>query len=107
MALPAGGSPGLLCASGTIPTPSPPAGDPQGERAYLDSLRTRWVDGVRFAGVGGEVGDLHELMAEGVPAVLIARDVGGGQIDTVLTDGVAGLRLGANHLLRLGHRRVA
>jgi len=82
-------------------------GDPQRERAYLDILRTRWVDGVLFAGVGGEVGDLHELMAEGVPAVLIARDVGGGQIDTVLTDGFAGLRLGTTHLLRLGHRRIA
>lgn len=82
-------------------------GDPQRERAYLDILRARWVDGVLFAGVGGDGADLRALMAQGVPAVVIARDVGGGQIDTVLADGFAGMRLGAVHLLRLGHRRIA
>lgn len=82
-------------------------GDPKRERAYLDILRTRWVDGVLFAGVGGDVDELRTLMAQGVPAVVIARDVDGGHIDTVLADGFAGMRLATVHLLRLGHRRIA
>jgi len=77
------------------------------ERAYLGILRQRWVDGLLFAGIGGEIRDLRALIALGMPAVLIARDVADGAIDTVVVDGFSGMYLATAHLLRLGHRRVA
>ena len=42
-----------------------------------------------------------------MPAVLIARDVADGAIDTVVVDSFAGVRQATSHLLRLGHRRIA
>ena len=82
-------------------------GDAGRERAYLDILRKRWVDGVLFASAGGDDRHLRALRASGVPAVLIARDVADGAIDTVLVDSYAGMRQATSHLLRLGHRRIA
>ena len=82
-------------------------GDPNRERAYLDILRKRWVDGVLFASAGGDDRHLRALRASGVPAVLIARDVAAGAVDTVLVDSYAGMRQATSHLLRLGHRRIA
>jgi DNA-binding LacI/PurR family transcriptional regulator len=82
-------------------------GDPARERTYLDILRKRWVDGVLFASAGGGARHLAALRASGVPAVLIARDVARGGIDTVVVDSFAGMRQATTHLLRLGHRRIA
>src|SRR3972149_25609 len=82
-------------------------GDPNRERAYLDILRKRWVDGVLFASAGGDDRHLRALRASGVLAVLIARDVADGAVDTVLVDSYAGMRQATSHLLRLGHRRIA
>ncbi len=82
-------------------------GDAERERAYLDILRKRWVDGVLFASAGGDDRHLRALRADGVPAVLIARDAADGAIDTVVVDSFAGMRLATSHLLRLGHRRIA
>jgi len=82
-------------------------GDPARERAYLDILRKRWVDGVLFASASGDARPLRALRAGEVPAVLIAREATDGEIDTVLVDSFAGMRLATSHLLRLGHRRIA
>ncbi len=82
-------------------------GDAEREHAYLDILRKRWVDGVLFASAGGDDRHLRALRADGVPAVLIARDAADGAIDTVVVDSFAGMRLATSHLLRLGHRRIA
>ncbi len=82
-------------------------GDAERERTYLDILRKRWVDGVLFASAGGDDRHLRRLRADGVPAVLIARDAAAGSIDTVVVDGFAGVRQATAHLLRLGHRAIA
>ncbi|MDQ7850245.1 MAG: LacI family DNA-binding transcriptional regulator [Armatimonadota bacterium] len=82
-------------------------GDAARERAYLEILRKRWVDGVLFASASGDARPLRMLRAGGVPAVLIAREATDGEIDTVLVDSFAGMRLATAHLLRLGHRRIA
>ena len=81
--------------------------DAERERAYLDILRKRWVDGVLFASAGGDDRPLRALRAGGVPALLIARDVADVAIDTVVVDSFAGVRQATSHLLRLGHRRIA
>ncbi len=77
------------------------------ERAHLQVLRKRWVDGLIFATVGSNTAHLRALVRQRVPMVLVARDVEGLRIDAVLVDNFRGAFTATTHLLRLGHQRVA
>ncbi len=77
------------------------------EHAYLQLLRKRWVDGLIFATVGSNTRHLRALREEGLPVVLVARDVGGITIDAVLVDNLRGAYDATTHLARLGHRGIA
>lgn len=77
------------------------------ERAYLALLRKRMVDGLIFATVGANTAHLRMLRREGVPVVLVARAPDRVRIDAVLVDNRRGARQATEHLLRLGHRRIA
>lgn len=77
------------------------------ERSYLALLRKRMVDGLIFATVGANTRHLRMLRRQGVPVVLIARAPEGVSIDAVLVDNRRGGREATEHLLRLGHRRIA
>lgn len=60
-------------------------------------------EGLLLIGSGQRAGRLAELAAR-VPLVVLARRVRG--VDAVRSDDVAGARLGVEHLLGLGHRRI-
>jgi LacI family transcriptional regulator len=77
------------------------------ERAYLTLLDKRMVDGLIFATVGANTTHLRMLRRRGVPVVLVARAPDRVGIDAVLVDNRRGAREAAEHLLRLGHRRIA
>ena len=77
------------------------------EHAHLQLLRKRWVDGLIFATVGSNTAHLRSLRDDGLPVVLVARDVEGMSIDAVLVDNFRGAYEGTAHLIRLGHRRIA
>ncbi|MDR7484425.1 MAG: LacI family DNA-binding transcriptional regulator [Armatimonadota bacterium] len=77
------------------------------ERTYLGVLRKRMVDGLIFATVGANTGHLRMLRRQGVPVVLVARAPDGVEMDAVLVDNRRGAREATEHLLRLGHRRIA
>ena len=77
------------------------------ERAYLALLAKRMVDGVIFATVGSNTAHLRALRREHRPVVLVARDVEGVRIDTVLVDNFRGEFEATTHLINLGHRRIA
>ncbi len=77
------------------------------ERAYLNLLDKRMVDGMIFATVGANTTHLRMLRRRGVPAVLIARVPEGVGIDAVLVDNRRGTREATEHLIRLGHRQIA
>lgn len=77
------------------------------ERAYLQLLRKRWVDGLIFATAGSNTAHLRALRRERLPVVLVARDVDGEDIDAVLVDNFRGGYDAATHLIRLGHTRIA
>lgn len=77
------------------------------EHAYLQLLRKRWVDGMIFATVGSNTRHLRALRREGLPVVLVARDVDGITIDAVLVDNFRGAFDATKHLIRLGHRSIA
>jgi len=81
--------------------------DLERERAYLDLLAKRMVDGLIFATVGSNTRHLRALRRERRPVVLVARDVEGVRIDSVLVDNFRGEFEATTHLLGLGHRRIA
>jgi len=81
--------------------------DAQRERRAVDVLRARQVDGmVVVPAPGASPGHLAELVAAGVPLVLLDRVVAGVDADSVLVRNVAGAQAAVGHLVALGHRRV-
>jgi LacI family transcriptional regulator len=76
-----------------------------GLRHYLDLLGQGRVDGLLLA--GEETGDeLGQLRSASVPWVLVNRSVPGSRRYVVLDD-ERGSRLAVEHLINLGHRRIA
>jgi DNA-binding LacI/PurR family transcriptional regulator len=75
-------------------------------REYLSLLKSRRVDGLLF--IGSSVHDTYLLEMEKAdyPFLLVNHHFPGVQLNTVQVDYVAAARLAAEHLLRLGHRRI-
>jgi LacI family transcriptional regulator len=81
------------------------AGAPGAERAALRTLAEHNAAGVIV--VGADDGASEELRALGMATVHLARRPPHLAGDCVLGDDIAGARLAAEHLLGLGHRRIA
>jgi len=81
--------------------------DPRREERALDLLSSLQVAGVIHASTGANTAFLRKLQLNGVPLVDIDRASGLEDVDTVLLDNEFGARLAADHLLDLGHTRIA
>src|SRR5512139_153551 len=81
--------------------------DPAKETNYLNLLVERRVDGVIIAPATRERKRLALLQQLQVPCVLIDRRVEGFKADLVYGDSHTGTRLLIDHLIGLGHRRIA
>src|ERR1700744_6203282 len=81
------------------------AGDPAAERAAVRTLAEHSAAGVSV--VGADDGASEELRELGLPTIYLARRPAHPAGDCVLGDDIAGSRLAAEHLLGLGHRRIA
>jgi LacI family transcriptional regulator len=81
--------------------------DPGRELAYLNLLLERRVDGIIVA--ASRVGARHAalLSRARVPVVLVNSDAPHSGIPSISSDNRGGGRIAAEHLLGLGHRRVA
>jgi len=78
------------------------------ERDYVDMVLSTRVDGVLFAPAGdGSAEHLRLLQRHGVPFVLLDREVPDVAADQVLGDSREGARRLVEHLLSLGHTRIA
>lgn len=79
------------------------------ELGCLHRLLDQRVDGIVFWPSDETVPDhyLHEVWQRGVPLVAVDRRLPHTRADFSGTDDVAGGRLAAEHLLDLGHRRIA
>jgi LacI family transcriptional regulator len=83
-------------------------GDLERERGYLEDMVAFHVDGVLIAPVGDRSRpQLRLLTRNNVPFVLIDRSITGFEGDVVQGDSVAGARQLVEHLIGLGHRRIA
>ena len=83
--------------------------DPEIERRYLRMLRLRSVDGIALNYVSKCDDEIRRLTDAGVPVVLLNRPLGhyGPLVDAVVVDSYKGALDMVNHLISMGHRRIA
>ena len=82
-------------------------GRPDREHEAVRLLVERRVDGIVFASVTRETDCLRWLREVGIPFALAGRSTDDPDVDSVVVDNVAGGRMATEHLLGLGHSRVA
>jgi len=77
------------------------------QRGIISSMREHGIAGLIISPAGGTPpGDLETLRAQGVPVVQVGRSVSS-SVSSVVSDNRTGVRLAVDHLIALGHRRIA
>lgn len=78
-------------------------------RGYLDLLMERRVEGLIIVAnwLFDEGGLLEKVRSEGVPAVVVGRDVSAQSFGSVIVDNEEGGYQAVRHLYELGHREIA
>jgi LacI family transcriptional regulator len=83
-------------------------GDLRLEREYIEDLVAHQVEGLLLAPVSdGSRAALLPLLRSGFPIVLLDRWLPEVDCDLVFSDSIAGARRLVEHLIRVGHRRIA
>ncbi len=77
------------------------------EGTYLDRLAEQRVQGVLITPLDPDAARLDELPRRGIPLVIVDRTRTGADLCSVSVDDVLGGRLAVEHLLDLGHTRIA
>jgi LacI family transcriptional regulator len=81
--------------------------DPERERNDFEAMRARQVDGVITATARLDHGLLDEMVAAGLPIVLVNRRLDDGPLPSATADDREGARQAVQHLAGLGHARIA
>ncbi len=84
------------------------AGDVTSEIAAIETFLAQQVDGIIIMSLSLHFSDAHlrQLQAEGIPLVVINRDLDVPEIDQIQFDDYGSGRMGTEHLLSLGHTRI-
>jgi LacI family transcriptional regulator len=77
------------------------------ELAYARSLIEAQVDGILFVAASPSAEGVQLIQEHGIATVLVDRELPQARADRILIDNVAGGRTATEHLLQLGHRRIA
>ena len=78
------------------------------QRDFLDTLMQLGADGVIMSpAIGTPIADIEFALPNGMPVVLIARSVQGAELPVFRGDDAYGTALATNHLISLGHTRIA
>jgi len=78
------------------------------QRTFIDTLLQLGADGLILSpAIGTPRDDIAPLAGNGLPVVLIAREVEGVDLPIFRGDDAYGISLATNHLISLGHRRIA
>jgi DNA-binding LacI/PurR family transcriptional regulator len=83
------------------------AGHPETEDAFVEKLLRRQVDGIIFSRFSDKSRLMSRIERRNVPVVVIDRTHGREDIPTVVLDNFRAGELAAEHLVQLGHRRLA
>jgi LacI family transcriptional regulator len=81
--------------------------NPVKQQCYLDVVVAQRVDGVIIAPYDSDAQNLAQLRKRNIPTVIIDRRIEGWDVDSVRGDSVSGARALVQHLISLGHRRIA
>jgi LacI family transcriptional regulator len=81
--------------------------DPGRERAQIEHLRSRQVEGLIVATARMEHPLIEQLHREGVVMVMVNRRPEGVDVPSITPDDAAGVELAVRHLAGLGHTRIA
>jgi LacI family transcriptional regulator len=81
--------------------------DPHKQAAYVRVLSEKQVDGLIVLSSGGDPELLDTLRTANMPQVVVDREIDDLAADLVEVNHEAGGRLATEHLLALGHRRIA
>lgn len=77
------------------------------EQRYFRVLEEHRVDGLLISPVERDLEGTAELVAHGIPTVLLDRDGSSRGLCSATVDDVRGAELAADHLFELGHRTIA
>ena len=80
---------------------------PEREARHTETMRARQVDAIITATARRYHRAINELSTDGMPVVLLNRWLPGVAISSATPDDRAGQRLAVQHLIDLGHRRIA
>jgi len=84
------------------------AESPARQERFIARMREQRVDGILLAPAEGTSSrTIEQLRRHGVPVVEVLRRAGRQNTDHVSADFRLGMTLAAEHLIRLGHRRIA
>ncbi|HLW90783.1 MAG TPA: LacI family DNA-binding transcriptional regulator [Roseiarcus sp.] len=84
------------------------AESPARQSRFIARMREHRVDGILLAAAEGTSPQtIAELQGQGVPVVQMLRRLGRQNADHVSADFRLGMTLAAEHLIRLGHKRIA
>lgn len=81
--------------------------NPVKQQRYLDTVVAQQVDGVIIAPYDSDAQNLAQLRKRNIPTVIIDRRVEGWDVDSVHGDSLSGAKALVQHLIRLGHERIA
>ncbi len=78
------------------------------QREVIASMREHGISGLIVSPARGtEAADLKPLIASGIPVVVVVRNVPGAKVSSLISDNHAGVVAAVEHLVGLGHRRIA
>jgi LacI family transcriptional regulator len=81
--------------------------DAQRETGYLQTIMQRWIDGLVFMSAEDKMNSLGSLQTAGIPTVAIDRIPENYTGPSVILDNIKAGRIAAEHLLALGHTKLA
>jgi len=82
-------------------------GDPEREEDYLSLLRAKQIDGALVDGLVLPPDRIARFVRDGFPIVCLDRDVDSAAVPLVQVDNRLGALLATEHLIELGHTRIA
>lgn len=80
--------------------------NPKKEQNYIEVLLGKQIDGIILVSAGANNNSLQVLANNGVPSVVVDREVKGANTDSVLVDNVDGGFQAINYLIALGHSQI-
>lgn len=80
--------------------------DENKEHLYTEVLENKQLDGIIFVGTGENRESISAIIQNGLPLVVVDRDMSNLELDTVTTENHQGGMSATQHLLSLGHQII-